>query len=92
MMKVNPKGKMIKKKMLGGANKLTNPVIDQLVKYYTIAVKRCAGGTVKQLKDEIMAIFYHCSSTDISPKHHLCPRGPDTYCFFNLAMNNNEKP
>ncbi|KAK3892697.1 hypothetical protein Pcinc_003489 [Petrolisthes cinctipes] len=43
-----------------------------------------------QLRKDIYASFLHCSSTDDNPQHHLCPKTPDSYCFYQRAKANNK--
>lgn len=76
---------------MGGKGKLTDLVIRQLQKYYSAAIRRHVGGTVEELRKDIYASFFHCSSTDSNPRHHLCPKTPDSYCFYQKAIAN-KKP
>ena len=39
-----------------------------------------------------MSSFYHCSSSDQDPKHDLCPRGEDSWCFYQAAVSKGETP
>ena len=89
---VDKNGKQYKKKLLSGKHTLTDTVIKRMSYYYSVAVRRCIGKAVSELKHGIMAIFYHCGSTDASLNHQLCPKGPDSYCFYNKALANKTKP
>ena len=84
-MKANVKGKQYKKSLFGGAGKLTDYVITHLTKYYTNAIYRNTNKSVSDLRRDIMASFLHTSSTDENPQHDLCPKGSDSWCFFQKA-------
>lgn len=38
------------------------------------------------MKNAIWATFYHKSSTDESPQHHLCPAGENSWCTYQKAV------
>lgn len=58
-------------KTLGGKNRLSSSVIDQLQTYYGLAIRRSS--TVIEMKQAIWALYYHKLSTDEDPKNGLCP-------------------
>lgn len=64
-----------KRTVIGGKNKLTDKVIDKLTFYYGQAIRRNISGTVEEMQKDIMASYYHCSSTDSEPRHEQCPPG-----------------
>lgn len=37
------------------------------------------------MRKDIQSTYYHCSSTDDKPQHHLCPVGKDSWCFYRKA-------
>ena len=39
-----------------------------------------------KLSKKIWTTFYHASSTDYNPHHHLCPTGTRSWCFYNHAL------
>ncbi|EFN82550.1 hypothetical protein EAI_05065, partial [Harpegnathos saltator] len=49
--------------------KLTDALIKKLTKYYGLAIRRNAHSK-ENMKKEIMATYYHLSSTDKQPQHH----------------------
>lgn len=51
---------------------MSDNTIRALQKYYQSAIYRHIGGTWKDMKLDIMATFFHCTSTDENPKHGLC--------------------
>ena len=73
-----------RKKSLGGRKRLADNVITRVQYYSGVAVRRKNNTTVLQeMKDDIMASFYNCSSTDEKPAHQLCPTTKDSWCFYN---------
>ena len=62
---------------LGGrkSGSLTQVKIKLLQGYYKNAVLS-KNRTTEEMRKKIMCSFYHASSTDASPQHHLCPSGP----------------
>ncbi|XP_071577515.1 uncharacterized protein [Temnothorax nylanderi] len=73
---------------LGGRGKLTDALIKKLTKYYGLAIRRNAHSK-ENMKKEIMATYYHLSSTDKQPQHHFCPTGADSWCAYNAAKAKN---
>jgi hypothetical protein len=71
-------------KGLGGKNRLSAAVIDQLQNYYGMAIRKST--TVDEMKKAIWAIYYHKISTDQEPAHGLCPPGIDSWCGFQRAL------
>lgn len=76
-------------KGLGGKGRLTDSEIDQLQRYYGLAIRRNIHDQTL-MKKEIWAIFYHKLSTDTHPQHQLCPKGPESWCRYNKAQESNE--
>ena len=85
-------GKSYKRSLLSGKHKLTDAVIDKLSWYFGLAVRRCKGQTTEILRNDIMAAFDHCSSTDKIPNHARCPKGEGTWCFYQEALYKKETP
>lgn len=44
------------------------------------------------MKKAIFATLSHCKSTDEHPQHNICPKEKDSWCFYNRAIANGEKP
>ena len=65
---------------------LTDDVIDKLSSYYGKAIRDNVGGRVKTMEDSVWASFHHISSTNDNPKHHLCPKGEKSWCFYQRAV------
>lgn len=85
-------GKVRRMSKLGGKGKLTDLVITKLTRYYGIAVRRTINTTVSEMRKEILASFFHCSSTDKTPRHTFCPATTTSWCFYKRAIANNETP
>ena len=64
---------------LGGKGKLTDSLIDKMQNYYGIAI-RANVGNLKEMKNAVLASFFHCASSDARPLHNYCPVGPDSWC------------
>lgn len=77
----------------GGGNKLTDSVIACLAKHYGNNIRRNKGKTVNSLRKDILAIIFHCTSTDDKPQHHLyCLQGKESWCKYNEAIANKIQP
>lgn len=61
---------------LGGRAKgaLTDKVITALANYYRSAIVRHKSD-VNSMRENILATLAHCSSTDQSSDHSMCPKG-----------------
>lgn len=77
----NLKGGKAKK----GERTLTGAYIDTLASYYGKAIRENHDST-ENMKRAIQAVFYHESSTDDEPMHHLCPYGNLSWCKFRRAQ------
>ncbi|XP_012945262.1 uncharacterized protein LOC106013609 [Aplysia californica] len=82
---VTEKSKAKPKITLGGKGhgKLRPEVIKALQGYYTNAIRKHT--SVPTMKQAVMAILDHCSSTDEDHHHENCPKGEDSWCFFQKA-------
>ncbi|KYN09153.1 hypothetical protein ALC57_18735 [Trachymyrmex cornetzi] len=78
------KGKVVKKKILSGKNKLTGKMIDKLAVYYELAIRRNCD-SIEKMKNAIWATYYHYASTDEDPQHEKCPSGEDSWCSWQQA-------
>lgn len=76
-------------KKLGGKNRLTGPVINQLCVYYGNAIR---GNTndFNGMRRAIWAIWNHKASTDENPMHAFCPQGPESWCTYQKSVLNNQ--
>ncbi|CAL1287631.1 unnamed protein product [Larinioides sclopetarius] len=83
----------VKKVTLGGKKpgSLKETTITKLQNYYRKAVKDNAPN-VTEMKSSIFASLYHCMSTDSKPQHSKCPVGASSWCFFQRAIAQGEKP
>lgn len=80
----NKRLKFFDGKTLGGKNRLSSSVIDQLQTYYGLAIRRIS--TVIEMKQSIWTLYYHKLSKDEDPKHGLCSRGEESWCKFQRAV------
>lgn len=75
-----------KMRSLGGAHMLTDEVIDLLGSYYGKAIRDSVGTDYETMRKAAWATYFHLTSTDDAPTHHFCPRGTDSWCFFNRTL------
>lgn len=47
---------------------------------------------MEELKKDIRATFFHCTSTDENPRHSLCPVGEKSWCFYQKALAQGKNP
>ena len=82
---VAEKSKAKPKITLGGKGhgKLRPDVIATLQRYYTKAIR--SNATVPAMKQAVTAILAHCSSTDDDHCHDHCPKGDESWCFWQKA-------
>ena len=59
--------------------KLTDSLIDKMQNYYGIAI-RANVGNLNEMKNAVLASFFHCASSDACPLYNYCPVGPDSWC------------
>ncbi|XP_076454221.1 uncharacterized protein LOC143289180 [Babylonia areolata] len=85
--------KKAKEAKLGGRRRgaLTIAACNILQSYYRNAIIQNLGNPGK-MREAIWASYLHCCSTDDNPQHQNCPRGPDTWCFFNKAVADGRQP
>ncbi|KAK3923748.1 Aspartyl/glutamyl-tRNA(Asn/Gln) amidotransferase subunit B [Frankliniella fusca] len=74
-----------------GEGQLTQNTMVKLSAYYRKAVEQNKDN-IQEMKKAIMATIHHCSSTDGKPNHNLCPRGIDSWCFWQKAKASKSKP
>lgn len=78
-------GKKMKRSLLGGADMLTDDVIYKLSSYYGKAIRDHAHGTVQAMQRAIWATYFHLTSNNKEHYHQCCPKGEDSWCFYNRA-------
>ncbi|GBL62097.1 hypothetical protein AVEN_146442-1 [Araneus ventricosus] len=67
---------------------LKESTILKLTNFYRKAIK----DNVQKMKTAIFASLFHTSSVDKAPKLNKCPTGLTSWCFYQKALANNEKP
>lgn len=71
---------------------LTDDTIDHLSKYYGKAIRDNVGNTYEEMKKAVWASYWHLCSSDKKPGHQMCPKGADSWYFFNRALARKETP
>ena len=79
------------KQPISGKGRLTNDKITKIQNCYGRAVKDHSSD-LDLMKNCIMAILLHLSSTDKAPKHAQCPPGESSWCFWQGSVAKNEIP
>ncbi|KAK8731958.1 hypothetical protein OTU49_007358, partial [Cherax quadricarinatus] len=85
-------GKKRKEYHVKGKGMLTDFMIDKLAQYFQKNLRDSRGTDVETMRNGILASFFHCSSTDDNPEHHLCPPGSASWCFYQRALADNLPP
>ncbi|GBM42296.1 hypothetical protein AVEN_235009-1 [Araneus ventricosus] len=70
---------------------LKESTILKLTNFYRKAIKDNVPD-VQKMKAAIFASLFHTSSTDKASKRNKCPTGVTSWCFYQRALANNEKP
>ena len=78
-------GKKRRSKILGGKGKLSGKVIDDLSRYYGLAIRHNCD-SVEKMKNAIWATYYHQQSTDDNPQHDMCPSGEHSWCPYQKSL------
>ena len=79
-LKKDYKGKKLSDgKVISGAGRLTDTMIDKLQNYFGIALRQNTSSVV-DMQQNLMASLYHVSSSDGNPCHYMCPQGADSWC------------
>ncbi|GFS60757.1 uncharacterized protein TNCV_2001611 [Trichonephila clavipes] len=77
-LKLKMKGKKLSdEKILGDRGRLTDVEIDNLQRYYGLAIRNNTD-SINSMKRAIWATYFHKASTDAYPQHGLCPTNKDT--------------
>ncbi|RUS68925.1 hypothetical protein EGW08_023314 [Elysia chlorotica] len=71
--------------------KLTKPNIEKITNTYATNLKRSAPDVI-QMRDDVYGGIFHMMSTDAEPRHHLCPPGIQSWCFFQRALALGDEP
>lgn len=72
-----------------GKNKLTYHAIQMLQIYYGLAIKRNPQ-SVSSMEKAVWAGYYHVCSSNLQPRHQLCPTSDDTWCKYQQAKKMNK--
>ncbi|ESO88659.1 hypothetical protein LOTGIDRAFT_165443 [Lottia gigantea] len=74
-----------------GQGKLTQTTINKLTIYYGKAIRENLDN-LDAMRDAVYASFLHALSTDAVPHHNRCPKGINSWCFYQRAVAVGEKP
>nr|XP_053634350.1 uncharacterized protein LOC128689906 [Cherax quadricarinatus] len=85
-------GKKRKEYHLKRRGLLSDFMIDKLAQYFQKNLWDNCGTDAETMRNGILASFFHCSSTDDNPHHHLCPPGSASWCFYQKALADNLPP
>ena len=82
-----------KDKKLGGRGKLqlTIKKCENLQAYYRAAIAANVGNP-EAMRVAVWATLLHTMSTDEDPHHDYCPKGQESWCFYNKALALGETP
>ena len=82
-----------KTEKLGGNGKgaLTKQKCMKLQKYYRKALRENLGNP-EAMRTAAWASLLHSVSTDDDPQHDNCPKGLQSWCFYNRAIANEDRP
>ena len=75
----------------GGANKLTDKVINKLTSSYATAIRKNINKTVPEMKKAILASYLRHISTDENPYQACYPKGEESRCFSKRAVATGER-
>ena len=76
---------------ISGKGKLTDVRIKELTNYYGKAIKSHAGN-LQEMEVAVWATFFHTISTNDNPQHDLCPKGSQSWCFYQRAIAEDREP
>ncbi|GFU76610.1 uncharacterized protein TNCV_1272591 [Trichonephila clavipes] len=83
------KKKLSDGKTIGGKGRLTDVVINRLTTFYGNAI-RGNPKNVHEMRQAIWAVWAHTASTDEQPKHWFCPKSNNSWCKYNICVQNNK--
>ena len=84
--RVNHAGEIVKAKDIL-KSRLTDAMIDRLQNYFGIALRSNAK-TVPELRNALLASFFHVASSTECNYHTYCPKSSDSWCQFQRDMIN----
>ncbi|GFU43978.1 uncharacterized protein TNCV_1878541 [Trichonephila clavipes] len=83
------KKKLSDGKTIGGKGRLTDVVINRLTTFYGNAI-RGISKNVHEMRQAIWAVWAHTASTEEQTKHWFCPKGNNSWCKYNVCVQNNK--
>lgn len=85
-------GNKMRRSCLAGKDKLTDKAITTITSYYGNAIRGNIGKTFVDMKVAVMRIYYHSFSSGDNQHHGLCPKGPESWCFFQRQLASGKAP
>lgn len=76
----------------GWKHKLTNTVIHNVLYYFHVSMNRKVGTGAEEMRNEILSVLYHCTSTDQKTQHEKCVKGRESWCLYNKGLARGETP
>ncbi|KAJ4441133.1 hypothetical protein ANN_10983 [Periplaneta americana] len=76
-------------KALSGKGRLTGTEIDNIQRYYGLAIRNNCHD-LRSMRKAVWATYFHKLSTDETPQHGLCPAGADSWCRYRRAEASGE--
>ena len=73
-------------KGLSGKGRLTTTKMDVLQNYYGLAIRENLG-SVEGMAKAVKASLFHVASSENNPQHHLCPKGKDSCCGYQVFLS-----
>ncbi|XP_069191399.1 uncharacterized protein [Procambarus clarkii] len=78
--------------LVKGKGKLTDATIGRLASYFTKAIRDNVNTDWKRMRDACLSGLLHTTSTDEKPMHMHCPKGKESWCFFQQDIANETTP
>lgn len=86
-------GKLRKISLLPGRNLLTQKLIEYIQGCYGKALRSHTNTSVDIMRRAVWATYFHMTSSDKHPGgHKMCPKGAESWCFYNRAQALGEEP
>ncbi|GFU19467.1 uncharacterized protein TNCV_4371441 [Trichonephila clavipes] len=82
------KKKLSDGKTIGGKGRVTDAIISKWTTFYGNAI-RAKSHNVNEMRQVVWAVWAHTYSTDDEPKHWFCPTGKNSWCKYNVSVDNN---
>ncbi|XP_069159967.1 uncharacterized protein [Procambarus clarkii] len=78
--------------LVKGKGKLTDVTIQKLASYFTKDIRDYINTDWKRMRDACLSGLFHTTSTDEKPMHVHCPKGKESWCFYQQDIANEKTP